>query len=505
MVKHSGGLTYLSTALDAHADQPLYQQLYREVRTAILNGTLAPGTRLPSSRMLAQELDISRTTVMLAYEQLTIEGYLSGTQGSGTYVSRILPDTLLAYQPDRLGTTPARQKARPPASLSQPWVQEANYTIKRETRPPWAFRPGVPELDAFPTRKWGQLLNKYWRHSPGHLLSYGRSAGYTPLCEAIAQYLQSSRGVRCSSDQVIIIAGSQQGLALINQVLVQPGDTVWLEDPGYLGARASFMVAHANIVPVPVDDEGINIHWGQQAGPHARLAFVTPSHQYPLGVTMSLQRRLALLHWASQTDAWIIEDDYDSEFRYSGRPLPSLQGLDPDGRVIYMGTFSKVLFPSLRLGYLVVPPDLVEAFTAARALVDQHSPLMDQAVLAEFMAQGHFSRHIRQMRALYAERQACLLGEAQHKLEGLLALVPDPAGMHLIGHLPSGLPDEVVTKRAAQQGIDLLPLSWFYMKAPPQNGLLLGYAAFSPEKIRVGVDALASVLYQLDKTRPSQA
>jgi GntR family transcriptional regulator/MocR family aminotransferase len=346
----------------------------------------------------------------------------------------------------------------------------------------------------FPFEVWARLMSRQWRRPPTALLSYGDPAGYWRLREAIAAYLTASRGVRCVTEQVIVVAGSQQGLDLAARVLLDVGDRVWIEDPGYIGARGALKSAGADLVPVAVDSEGLNIAEGISRCPTARLVYITPSHQYPLGVTMSLSRRLALLEWAHRAGAWVLEDDYDSEYRYTGRPLPALQGLDTEDRTIYLGTLSKTLFPSLRLGYLVVPTDLVAAFVAAKALADRHAPSVEQAVLADFMSEGHFARHVRRTRVLYAERQATLLKAAGSALNGLLEISPAEAGMHLVGFLPEGIDDRAVSRQASAYGVDAPPLSSYAIAPLPRGGLLLGYAAFGADEIIRGVERLAAAV-----------
>jgi len=326
---------------------------------------------------------------------------------------------------------------------------------------------------------------------PAHPLDYLDPAGYRPLREAIAAYLGMARGVHCTAEQVIVVSGSQQGIGLSAQVLLDPGDAVWVEEPGYFGAKGALLGAGARLVPVPVDPEGMDLVAGKARCPTARLACVTPSHQFPLGMTMSLPRRLALLAWARETGAWILEDDYDSEYRYVGKPLTALQGLDRAGRVIYVGTFSKVLFPALRLGYVVVPRDLVEAFLATRLFLDMHPPWLEQVVLAEFMAAGHFARHIRRMRTLYAERQAALV-EAARQLSGALDVRPAGAGMHLLGWLPAGSDDQAIAQLAARHQVSTRPLSRFFLEPLAQRALLLGYAAVPIPAIQEGVRRLAT-------------
>jgi GntR family transcriptional regulator/MocR family aminotransferase len=325
-------------------------------------------------------------------------------------------------------------------------------------------------------------------------LSYGDPAGYRPLREAIAEYVIAARGVRCSAEQVIVVAGSQQGLDLAARVLLDVGDTAWLEDPGYIGARGALKSAGADVVPVPVDSEGLNVAEAVSRYPLARLVYITPSHQYPLGVTMSLPRRLALLEWAQRAGAWVLEDDYDSEYRYTGRPLPALQGLDTENRTVYLGTLSKTLFPSLRLGYLVVPPDLVDTFIAAKALADRHAPSVEQAVLTDFITQGHFARHIRRTRVLYAQRQAALVDAATRELTGLLEISPAEAGMHLVGYVPEGVDDQAVSQQAAAHKVEAPALSSYALMPLRRGGLLLGYAAVDERVIREGVRRLAAAL-----------
>jgi GntR family transcriptional regulator / MocR family aminotransferase len=291
-----------------------------------------------------------------------------------------------------------------------------------------------------------------------------------------------------------VVSGSQQALDLAARVLLDPGDAVWVEDPGYMGARGALSGAGARLVPVPVDGEGLEVAEGIAREPGARLTCVTPSHQYPLGVTMSLGRRLELLGWANRSGAWVVEDDYDSEYRYTGRPLEALQGLDGEGRVLYVGTFSKVLFPALRLGYLVVPPDLIDAFVSARELTDRHPPTVDQVVLADFISEGHFVRHLRRMRALYAGRQAALVEEAARELGGLLDVYPTAAGMHLVGWLPEGVDDREATRRAANFGVEAPPVSLYGSLPGGRGGLMLGYAAFAEGEMRGGVRRLAAAL-----------
>jgi GntR family transcriptional regulator/MocR family aminotransferase len=339
------------------------------------------------------------------------------------------------------------------------------------------------------------LLSQRYRRSWQEFFGYQDALGYRPLREAIAAYLGMARGVRCTPDQVIITAGSQQGLNLLARTLLQPGDAIWMEDPGYGGARWAFQQAGLQVVPVPLDSAGLDVSAAQILAPDARLAYVTPSHQCPVGMTMNLERRLALLAWATDQQGWIVEDDCSSEYRYVGRPLPALQGLDAGGRVLYLGSFSKILFPALRLGYLVVPPTLVDTVAAARQGADLHSPVLEQAVVADFILQGHFLRHIRRMRTLYSGRQAVLRAAIGRYLSGVLEVHPDSAGMHLMAWLPPQLEEsEPIVQAAHAGGVELLPLSYFSMRPLRRQGLLLGYAAFNDDQIIEGVRTLCRVL-----------
>jgi GntR family transcriptional regulator / MocR family aminotransferase len=479
-------------SLDASSVDPLHRQLYDKLRSGILAGQLSAGARLPSTRTLAAELGVSRTTVVTAFENLLAEGYLEGRVGSGTYVACSLPEEVLGVMARPDGPHPplsGRGLSRRGTLLAT-----TRTTAVEDTGTPRAFRPGVPALDEFPHGVWRRISGSVWRRPSGALLGYGDPAGYWPLRREISAHLATARAVRCDPEQVIVVSGSQQALDLASRVLLDPGDAVWVEDPGYMGARGALSGSGARLVPVPVDEEGLVVAAGIQREPGARLACVTPSHQYPLGVTMSLARRLELLGWAGRSGAWVIEDDYDSEYRYTGRPLEALQGLDAEGRVVYVGTFSKVLFPALRLGYLVVPPDLTDAFTAARELVDRHPPSVEQAVLAEFIASGQFGRHLRRMRSLYAARQEALIEEISQHLSGLLAASPTESGMHLVGWLPAGADDKRASRRAGQQGVEVPPISLYRTHENVRGGLMLGYAAVDEARTCDGVRRLARAL-----------
>ncbi|TFW06048.1 PLP-dependent aminotransferase family protein [Oxalobacteraceae bacterium OM1] len=474
--------------LDPAASAPMFRQLYQGIRGAILAGGLPPGTRLPPTRELAVLVGVSRQTVLNAYEQLTAEGYLAGTVGRGTFVSEHLPAGRpnTARNPDKpLRPLSARGQAfvGPRASLT---YHDCAHRV---------FRTGMPGLDVFPFAIWAKLEARHWRRRECEF-GYGDPAGYRPLREAVATYLSTSRGVHCAPEQVLITSGSQQALYLIATLLLAPQDSAWVEEPGYRGINASLRAAQARICPVPVDDEGLVVAHGARRFPDAKLVYVTPSHQYPLGVTMSLARRLELLAWAAHNKMWVVEDDYDSEYRYTGPPLASLQSLDKAGCVLYVGTLSKVLFPGLRLGYLVLPPALVEAFTQAKAVIDRHSAIVPQATLADFITGGHFARHIKRSREAYAERRAVLLDELDRHFAAQLDVRSADAGLHLLARFRDKRDDVAVLQAGRAHGIELRVLSQFYNESSraPETGLLLGFAPHPPEEIRRGIAVLRKIL-----------
>ena len=509
----AGRTPLLALALEAERPEPLHRQLYDQLRELVLSGRLAPGSRLPSSRSLAGELGCSRNTVVMAFDQLLSEGYLEGKVGAGTFVSSELPEGMLASdrpvmleRPTDSGQGPLL--SRRASRFATDGVFLRSELADAEIEGP-AFRTGVPDTDLFPFDIWGRLLGRIWRRPGPELLGSIDPGGLPALQAAIAGHLRTVRGLDCEDDQVLVTAGGQQALDLATRVLLDPGDEVWIEEPGYRGLRAALLSAGARPVPVSVDAEGLSIEEGLALAPNARLAAVAPSHQYPLGITMSLTRRLALLDWARANRAWILEDDYDSEYRYEGRPLAALQGLeaarspggsesDENRRVIYVGTFSKVLFPSLRLGYLITPRPLRDAFLRARRALDDHPSAIAQPALAAFIEEGHFAAHIRRMRRIYAARRDVLVQAAGRHLGGLLRLLPDVAGMHLVALMEPALvarmDDMTATRRAIAAGIVVRPLSDFHAGPVRQQGLLLGYAAVPEELIEPAVKRLAEVL-----------
>lgn len=464
---------------DPGSATPYYRQIYDGYRTAILTGLLRRGERLPSTRALAAELGISRLPVVYAFEQLLHEGYIEGRAGSGTYVKDSIPDELA----NATASPPAPQKTRP---LLLPPL---HISIRARLAP---LRVSLPALDRFPVRLWSKLVSKHARQFTVEQMAYGDPAGYVPLREAVADYLRTARAVRCEAAQVLIVSGSQMALQITALSLLGRGTTVCIEEPGYPGAHATLTGGGARIVPVPVDGEGIDVEALAARGRKVRAVYVTPSHQYPLGVSMTASRRLALLDWARRTDAWIIEDDYDSEYRYASRPLGALQGIDAS-RVIYIGTFSKVLFPSLRLGYVVVPHSLIDDFTRHRESIDLFSPVLEQAVLAEFLRDGHFGRHLRRMRALYEKRRDALVrGLREHAA----TLVPhnSDAGLHVSAFLPDGIDDRDIVREAALRGVEATALSTCYVGDHPRSGLVLGFGGASERRIIAACKTLGEVL-----------
>jgi GntR family transcriptional regulator/MocR family aminotransferase len=474
-------------AVDRASRRPLHRQIYDGYREAILDRRLRPGQRLPSTRALAGELGVSRLPVLEAFAQLLAEGYCESRAGSGTFVARSLPE-----DPPPAGARGARPRpgrrprSRGPASripAGGPWLAGTGPFVIGETA-----------VDLFPYPVWASLVARHGRERDAKYFHYGETMGYRPLREAIAAYLRAARGVRCEAEQVMVVSGSQQALELAARVLLDPGDPVWIEEPGYWGARDALRNQGARLVPVPVDEEGLDVAAGIARAPRARAVYVTPSHQFPLGVTMSASRRLQLLDWARRAGAWVLEDDYNSEYRYESQPVAALQGLDRDARVFYVGTFSKVLFPALRVGYLVVPGDLVTAMARTRWAMDIAQPTLIQGVLADFLAEGHFARHLRRTRLLYRERRGVLVEAIRAELGDELAVHGDQAGMHVLAGLRAGRRDRALVERAAAAGLKTMPLSSAYLGRATRQGLILGYGGTPASELPAAVARLRSVL-----------
>jgi GntR family transcriptional regulator/MocR family aminotransferase len=493
-MKRSGSTFIPPIPIDSRKKRSIYGQLYDWFRAAITEGRMRPGQRLPSTRSMSAELGISRISVFNAYEQLHSEGYLETFVGSGTCVARAIPDEALSpsivhkRRPHQLTTPPAPRIVSVRASallkvVSEPWLHSLG-----------PFRVSLPALDHFPINIWAKLLARHSRRQSRAMMAYGNALGYLPFREAIAEYLGTFRGVRCDASQILVTSGSQQALQICAQALLNPGDDLLIEEPGYPGARLAFASAGVQLIPVPVDDDGMIIEKISSRRRFGRVAYVTPSHQYPLGMTMSAARRMSLLKWATHSGSWIIEDDYDSEYRFGSRPIAALQGLDIHARVIYIGTLSKVLFPALRIGYVVVPEDLIPVFSAVRDAADIFSSMLYQAVLTDFIREGHFARHVRKMRMLYMDRRKTLVNAIRTHLGGSVEIIGDDAGMHLVVLLPVGLDDVALSNKAAQNGISAIPLSSCYMKPPSRGGLILGYGGVSLRQIQDGIYKLATIV-----------
>jgi GntR family transcriptional regulator/MocR family aminotransferase len=458
----------------------LSTQVYRQIRAAILSERMQVGERLPATRELARQLNVSRNTIISAYDRLVSEGYLRASLGSGTYVEHHLSGP--ASGPDRASSP------EPPAlsGFARRLVHPAPIVPKHDL--PYDFRPGVPELRLFPMAAWRRIAARHWRRLNASVAYYGDPAGDPTLRSAVARYFAHSRALHCTGDDVLIVSGSQQALDLIARILIEPGDVVAVEDPGYPAALAAFRAHGARIAPIPVDSDGICT----SALPRkAKLVYVTPSHQFPLGVPLSLARRRALLDWARRTSSLIIEDDYDSEFRYGGRPLESLQGLDNAGRVIYLGTFSKVLFPSLRLGFVAMPPSLRASFLAGKWITDRHTETTEQHIIADFINEGHFGRHVRRMQRLYAQRYEVLL-EALERWLPIFSPLPSISGLHLAGFLPDRFRVADLIARSAATGVGLYAIEPFYQRNA-RPGLLFGFGNCATADITEGIRRVGNV------------
>ncbi|MFI5014424.1 MAG: PLP-dependent aminotransferase family protein [Hyphomicrobiales bacterium] len=463
----------------------MQEQLVRFFRQEVAKGALRSGTRVPASRALAQELGLARGTVSGAYDRLAAEGFLVARHGFGTMIAGESPQ-------QKLGTGSASRAAREFAGSRR--ARELMTARSAAMRATWPLTPGVPALDAFPFALWARLSARFHRRQSAADLAYGDPLGYRPLREAIAGYAGAARGITCSADNVLVTTGTQSSTYIAALAVAEAGERAWVEDPGYDGTRLALRLADLRVVPVRVDEEGLDIAHGRSVCPDARLAVVSPSHQFPTGVVMSLTRRLALIDWADGAGAYFIEDDYDSEFRYDGEPIASLKALDGDrGRVLYVGTLSKVLAPGLRLGFLIAPDHLIDAACAVRFALDRQVSLPLQAIASEFIGNGHLGQHIRKLRAVYAERRAALLEALNTLAKGLLRVSGAATGVHMLGELPPDIDDVAVVEEARAGRIGVEPLTAYRMGrgTPPHPALLLGFANTPPEAMR---DAVAVVV-----------
>ena len=513
----------LALQIQADTDQPLHQQVYEQIRVAILTGRVRSHQRLPASRQLAKSLGISRTTVVQSYEQLISEGYLETRQGAGTFVCARVPDEMLqTARKWEVESSSGEDSSDFRLSSYGQRIQETADPIHAEGCE-LSFQYGVPAMDLFPIQQWRRLQGRHATAGTGWMDYSREPMGYEPLQAQIAQYVSQTRAVRCEPEQVLVTSGAQQALSLIVRLLIDSGDAIAIENPGYLSARRIFISSGATILPVPVDSEGLEIDgpeglWALSARssrkltsgqPSPRLVYVTPSHQFPTGVLMSLSRRLGLLQWAQQTNGLIIEDDYDSEFRYSGRPVPALQGLDGDHRVLYVGTFSKVMFPGLRLGYIVLPPALIPVFRRAKWLSDRQGSLIDQRALTDFISEGHLAKHVRRMRSIYEGRRRSLVESLSQIAADALNCIErieipgDESGLHIMAHLPTQHSNDRIIAEAKQRGVSLVsahPHYWQTVESPQPNRqpgqgkFIFGFGNISDRHIRAACDRIKPIL-----------
>ncbi|HEY0680167.1 MAG TPA: PLP-dependent aminotransferase family protein [Chitinophagaceae bacterium] len=481
--------------LDRSLTQPLYLQLYEKIKSGILSGMLKEGERMPATRTLANELSVSRNSVLLAFEQLILEGYLSGKTGAGTFVCKDL-SFFLNKRRQQIQPSPSPKQAESKKIEPMDYPLSEEILIKdSQVEPAKPFQLSVPAFTEFPFAAWAKIAAGVYRNIHSLHLGYDDAQGYLPLRKALTDYLRMHRSINCTPDQIVMVNGSRQGLHLAAQLLLKKGDLCWIEDPGYHGAKVAFTKYGGKLCPVPVTAQGLNIDYASENFPAAKVAYVTPSHQYPLGGTMPLSRRLKLLQWAADHKMWIIEDDYDSEFRYNGRPIPALQGLDTAGNVIYIGTFSKVLFPALRMGYVVLPSaQVAQQFKFAKSITDRQSPVIDQAILSEFIVSGHFSRHIRRMRMLYNQKQEELISLLNKHLADEVIVSPVNAGMHVVAWLTKHKKADKIVAEASKRGIILHAVEEFAIKFRPKAGLLMGFTGFSYKEMERAVIVLRNCL-----------
>ncbi len=475
----------LALGVDRNDAEPLQSQIARQIRELVLGGRLKPRTRLPSTRSLAEELGVARATVVEAFEQLSGEGYLETRMGSGTVVAAELPDQLLA----------SGRKSTPHASARK-------SAVRVPARP---FRSSLVDWEHFPHDEWGRILGRFWRNPPITLLEHNDPFGWLPLRQAIAHHLFEWRGITCSAEQVIVTSGGPDAFDLIRRTVFSPGDRFWQEDPGYPTAERVFSQGGMQAVHVPVDGDGLAVADAIRLAPKAKCAFVTPARQYPTGVTMPLSRRLELLQWARDANALVIEDDYDSEYRYVGRPLPALMSLDRSERVIYSGTFSKVFSPIIRLGFLVVPLRLIDALQAERRSYGAPPSLLVQPALAQFMEQGHFALHIRRMRRIYAARRETLLKTLAEAAPGSFTVDAPPSGLSVLLRFARNVDDQFMARKLVGEGIECQPLSNYFHSAPADRGLLLGFAGFSAKELEDSAHKLAALLASYLPSRAKRA
>ena len=497
MARRQSGAILPGIRLDRDSGATLARQLEDQLRSLILSGALPGGTKLPSSRVLAAELGVSRPTITEALDRLAAEGFLEMRQGAGTFIANALPPHLPQGAPQQ--DAPVAMGAANVSGFGGRLGALAADIDVHESRP---FLPNSPAYDHFPFAIWQQCVTRQTQRSYRGQMGYSEPQGHLPLRQAIADYLALHRGDVCTPDQIVITPGAHAAFMLAAQVLTDPDDAILFEDPGPFIARNLFQSLGRRLLDAPVDAEGMDFDAALTANPDTRMAFVMPSRNHPLGRTLSPARRQRLLDWAASQARWIVEDDYDSEFRYEGRPLPSMHSIDRAGRVIYVGTFSKALFPALRIGYLVLPPDLVGLFRNAVALMFRCAPLPAQMALAEFIAEGHFATHLRHMRQLYAERRDQFIAAAEQAGAGLFQVDLPDSGMNAMVWLPEGLDDRIIAERAVAAGVHGYALSDYCGMRPARPGLLLGFAGVADHQFAPGMDALARIVAEATGERP---
>lgn len=485
MTKRSGVL-FDTLAVDPTLGSTLTRQLFEHLRERIIAGRLPVGTRLPSSRALAKQLGVGRNTVLASYDQLLAEGFVEAESGSGTWVSF---------------KKPAASPAGAAKGAGQPRLSQRGELLARDPQPARSpnkinLQPGFPETSSFPTETWSRLLSRNARQRGGDMVGYYDYAGHRRLREAIATYIGAARGVDCEPEQVIVVTGAQAALDLVSRTLLDNGDTAWIEDPGYLGARSALLGSGARLAPLLVDRNGWHL---ECSGPPPRAIYITPSCQWPLGLSMGVNERMRLLSLAEQHNAWLIEDDYDGEYRFRGQPVPALYGLDRSNRVIYIGTFGKILFSSLRIGFLVVPRELSNAISRAVSITGQFAPLLLQSTLADFIEQGHFATHLKRMRRLYARRQAILLDLCRERLSTWISVTANDAGMQIFASFRPAWDDRAVAAAALAHGVDVQPVSINYRYQQPEHGLLLGFAALDEKAMGVAISGLRAAFEDLER------
>jgi GntR family transcriptional regulator/MocR family aminotransferase len=483
-------LTFIS--IKKKIGQTIHRQLYEQLKKGIYEGMLLPGDRMPSSREMSAELKISRNSVLQVFEQLMMEGFFETLTGSGTFISKNIGHF---SKPKR--SPPGVNPAKIPdlKTVRDFGLNGAFKGSESITEPILPFQQSVPMISEFPFATWARISAEVHKKMHTLHLGYDDAQGYFPLRKAISDHLRISRSIKCDPDQVLIVNGTRQALHLAAEILLNKGDQCWMEDPGYPGALSAIQRFGGEICPVPIAKNGIDLDFAMHHYPNAKLAYVTPSHQFPMGNTMALSERIKLLNWARDNNMWIIEDDYDSEFRYSSRPIPALQSMDDNENVIYSGTFSKVLLPALRLGYMVLPTKIIaRQFAAGKSVIDGQNNIITQAIVSEFIRQGYFSRHIRKMRLLYKKNQDDLVALIKLHLNDWLTPVPVEAGMHLIAWLSVAIDAELIAKEASKEGLIIHPVSQFCIQSDYANGLILGFSGFSFNEMEAGIIALKKML-----------